>query len=99
VGSIVVPDPYETPVLTVEEAGKVLGVGRHAAYNAARNGEIPTIRLGRKLMVPTAKLLALLKLWPEDNEAQLLSDAWTDPRGEIRIGPGRTGPLGPQRRR
>lgn len=61
-----VPDPREHPLLPVEEAGRVLyGVGRSAAYEHARRGDIPTIRLGRRLMVPTAKALAALGLWPE----------------------------------
>ncbi len=46
--------------LTVEEAGKLLGVSRGLAYEAARRGEIPTIRLGRRLLVPRARLLELV---------------------------------------
>ena len=49
------------PVITVEEAGRLLGLGRSAAYEAARRQEIPTLRFGRRLLVPTAKLLALLE--------------------------------------
>jgi excisionase family DNA binding protein len=48
------------PPLTVEEAAKLLGISRGLAYEAARRGEIPTIRLGRRLLVPRAKLLTLL---------------------------------------
>lgn len=39
-------------VLSVPEAGKRLGCGRSLAYELARTGRIPTIRLGRKLVVP-----------------------------------------------
>jgi excisionase family DNA binding protein len=46
--------------LTVEEAGKVLGLGRSAAYGAAQRGELPTIRIGRKLLVPVDRLEQLL---------------------------------------
>jgi excisionase family DNA binding protein len=46
--------------LSVEEAAKLLGVGRGLAYDAARRGELPTIRLGRRLLVPTARLLELV---------------------------------------
>jgi excisionase family DNA binding protein len=45
---------------TVPEAGRLLGIGRDAAYRAAAKGEIPTIRLGRRLVVPLAKLESLL---------------------------------------
>jgi excisionase family DNA binding protein len=48
------------PTLTVEEAARLLGVSRGVGYEAARTGELPTIRLGRRIVVPTAKLLALL---------------------------------------
>ena len=47
-------------ILDVPTAGKILGLGVSASYGASRRGEIPTLRLGRKLIVPTAKLLALL---------------------------------------
>jgi excisionase family DNA binding protein len=46
--------------LTVEEAGRVLGLGRSAAYGAASRGELPTIRMGRKLLVPVDRLERLL---------------------------------------
>src|SRR5215218_11469955 len=46
--------------LTVEEAGKLLGVGRGLAYELAERGEIPALRLGRRLVVPRARLMALL---------------------------------------
>lgn len=48
----------ERVTITVEEAGRVLGLSRGAAYNAARRGDIPTIRLGKRLVVSTAALLA-----------------------------------------
>jgi excisionase family DNA binding protein len=46
--------------LTVEQAAKVLGVSRGLAYQAAAAGELPTIKLGRRLLVPRARLLAML---------------------------------------
>jgi excisionase family DNA binding protein len=47
-------------VLTVKEAGRVLGVSRNTAYKYANKGVIPTVRIGRKLVVPRARLDALL---------------------------------------
>lgn len=47
-------------VLTVPEAGAVLGLGRSASYEAARRHEIPVLRLGRRQVVPVPRLLALL---------------------------------------
>ena len=46
--------------ITVEQAAQVLGLGRTAAYDAARRGELPTLRLGRRLLVPVPALLTWL---------------------------------------
>lgn len=43
--------------ITVEQAAKLLGLGRTAAYEAARRGEFPTRRLGRRIVVPVPALL------------------------------------------
>jgi excisionase family DNA binding protein len=42
----------ERLVYTVPEAGRLLGLGRNAAYEAAKRGDIPTLRVGRLLLVP-----------------------------------------------
>ena len=48
-------------VYEVPEAGELLGLGRNAAYAAARSGALPTIRIGKKLLrVPKAELHKLL---------------------------------------
>ncbi len=46
--------------LTVEEAARILRLGRSAAYAAARSGDLPTIRVGRSLRVPRHRLAELL---------------------------------------
>jgi len=56
----ILPDPRVQPTVTVEKAGEVLGIGRSTAYAAAHAGELPTIRIGRRLLVPTAALLGML---------------------------------------
>jgi excisionase family DNA binding protein len=48
--------------VTVEEAATILGVDRNKAYEAARSGEIPTIRIGKRILVPVASLERLLGL-------------------------------------
>ena len=51
----------EKQTLTIEEAARVLGVGRNKAYEAAHRGEIPTIRIGKRILVlrePFKKMLA-----------------------------------------
>jgi excisionase family DNA binding protein len=42
--------------MTVQEAAKRLGIGRNGAYEAARNGQIPTIQIGKRLLVPVVAL-------------------------------------------
>jgi len=53
--------------MTVEQAGRLLGISRGAAYRAAARGQIPTIRLGRRLLVPTARLHQLLGITTTDD--------------------------------
>lgn len=42
--------------LTVEEAGKMLGISRATAYQLANQGKLPVIRLGRRLLISKAGL-------------------------------------------
>lgn len=46
--------------LTIEETAYLLGLGRTATYEAARRGQIPTRRLGRRIVVPIPALLEWL---------------------------------------
>ena len=50
----------EKLTLTVEETAKCLGIGRNSAYEAIARGEIPVIRIGKRLLVPKAALETLL---------------------------------------
>jgi hypothetical protein len=56
--------------VTVPEAGRLLGVGRDAAYAAAARGEIPVLTLGRRLVVPVALLYELLGIPPDMSVAR-----------------------------
>jgi len=47
-------------VLTVAEAGELLGISRAFAYELVARGELPVIRLGRRRLVPKRALLALV---------------------------------------
>jgi excisionase family DNA binding protein len=46
--------------MTIPEFAEEAGIGRNAAYDAAKRGEIPTIRLGRRLLVPREALDRML---------------------------------------
>lgn len=47
--------------MTVEEVADALGVSRSSAYEAVRAGEIPSVRVGRRILVPRAALEELLR--------------------------------------
>ncbi len=47
--------------ISIEQTAELLGLGRTAAYDAARRGELPTRRLGRRLLVPVPALLTWLE--------------------------------------
>ncbi|MDI3341883.1 MAG: helix-turn-helix domain-containing protein [Sphaerobacter sp.] len=54
----------EPQVLTVEEAGRALGISRWLAYEMARTGSIagvPVIRIGRRYVVPRPALERVLR--------------------------------------
>jgi len=50
----------ERLTLTVEEAARSLGVSRAHAYELAARGEIPTLRLGRRILVPKEALVRMM---------------------------------------
>ena len=50
------------PTVDVVMAGRVLGIGRAAAYKAREAGDIPSFKIGGKYRVPTAKLREMLGL-------------------------------------
>jgi hypothetical protein len=56
------PNPHDTPTLSVPAAGALLGLGRAASYAAVQRGDIPSIHFGRKVVVPTAAVLRMLAL-------------------------------------
>lgn len=47
--------------LSVEEAAKVLGIGRNLCYEKVKTKEIPSIRIGKRLLVPKKALARLLE--------------------------------------
>jgi excisionase family DNA binding protein len=53
-------DADVTLVIDVVEAGRRLGLGRSAAYQAVHAGQIPSVRIGGLIKVPVAALQRML---------------------------------------
>jgi excisionase family DNA binding protein len=50
----------ESLTLTVEETAKLLGISRNTAYSLVAQGTIPSLRLGKRLVIPRMQLERLL---------------------------------------
>jgi len=50
--------------LRVEDLMPILGIGRNTAYELIRSGKIKSIRIGRKIRIPKAEVLAFLNYDP-----------------------------------
>ena len=46
--------------ISVDEAAKILGVGRNVAYRSAHAGQLPVLMMGKRMLVPVAPLLRML---------------------------------------
>lgn len=55
-----ISDLKNRATITAPEAADLLNISTQAAYRALRNGHLPSVRLGRKVVVPTKPLLELL---------------------------------------
>jgi excisionase family DNA binding protein len=45
---------------TVIQTAKLLGLGRNQTYEAVQRGEIPSIRIGKRILIPRLALEAML---------------------------------------
>lgn len=77
------PDPAAEPTINVKRAAAVLGISVRHAYVGVERGEIPSIKVGTRIVVPTARFLALLfpdgPVAPSDNGSD--GDALTSGNG------------------
>lgn len=61
--STALPLAEDQPTISLwPTAGRALGLGRSSTYAAADRGEIPIIRIGKRVVVPTAALRRMLQL-------------------------------------
>ena len=56
----IMEQPFSRRSYTVEEAAQLLGIGRNHAYEAAKRGDIPSIKIGKRIVVPKAALDRML---------------------------------------
>jgi len=47
--------------LNVKDAAWVLGVSKNSCYQAVLKGELPSIRLGKRILIPSQALKAMLE--------------------------------------
>ena len=64
----------ERLTLTVVEAAKMLGISRGLAYEMVRTGEIPSIRFGKRILVPRRALELLLERHEKNKSKE--ADRW-----------------------
>lgn len=83
------PNPAELPVLTIEEAAALLRISRSAAYAAASRGDLPILRIGRVLRVPTARLMAMMDC-PSDLVREADAAGSSDPAVPLDYDPAET---------
>ncbi|MFN8053597.1 MAG: helix-turn-helix domain-containing protein [Acidimicrobiales bacterium] len=63
------PDPNNRPTLSVDEVADILGLDRKTVYASVSSGEIPSLRVGRRILVPTRWLADLIA--PDARDAGL----------------------------
>jgi excisionase family DNA binding protein len=51
----------EILTITVHEAARLLRISRTLAYEAVRNGTLPSVKIGRRLLIPIAALERMLE--------------------------------------
>ena len=58
--------PPGPTTISVTEAARMLGISRTKAYEAVRDGTLPSIRIGRRIVISVAGLTAVLngRGWP-----------------------------------
>lgn len=70
--------------ISIEEAGLLCGISRPTAYACARRGELPTLSLGRRRVVPVA---ALMKLLGNEEGADLSTPTSSTHNTEVQANP------------
>ena len=72
----------EQIAISVEEAGKLLGLGRVSAYRAAQRGDLPVVQIGKRKLVSVIGLNRMM-----DNASSILSACNCKCKQEIKTDP------------
>lgn len=48
------------PTLSVAEAAALLGISRNHAFKAVQRGDLPSVRVGRRILIPVDRLSVFL---------------------------------------
>jgi excisionase family DNA binding protein len=92
------PDPVVEPTLIPNRAAAILGVSRTAVYDAISRGEVPSLRVGRSIRIPTRRFLQVY--FPEElaTESDKTTDTPSPEQGkQAGMSPNLTASAGPQR--
>lgn len=63
-------------ILTVEETARFLRISRALAFAAVRQGDIPSVRVGRRILVPKTPLLAWLAITAPSGAEDTSEPGW-----------------------
>lgn len=75
VGERGLPDPTMEPTVSVRRAAAILGVGRSLLYSAVRRGEVASIQIGHRVVIPTTALRSLVLQGGESGRSVTANDA------------------------
>ncbi len=84
------PTSTKSATMTVPEAGAEMGISRNLAYQLARDGTMPSIRLGRRIVVPRVAFERWLSAAGAKHSGQPAAPA-PEAAHEPHAGPPRTG--------
>jgi len=62
----IIAAPEKRTCMTVEQMGAELGICRQSAYELARSNGFPTVRIGKRMVIP----VAAFEKWLEDQVNQ-----------------------------
>lgn len=71
--------PSERPALSVAETAELLGISRWLVQQAVRDGSLPSVRVGRRILIPRGRLDAWLAGSAAGMSATSTGDAFDQP--------------------